>query len=341
MKGMLVLRIGPVQLDNPVISAPMAGITNRAFRILAREAGCGLVCTEMVSDQALLYGNPKTTSLLDLTGEEGPVSMQIFGSEVDYMAEAAEIAESLGGEILDINMGCPTPKIVKNGEGAALMKEPARAAAIVRAVARRVKVPVTVKMRKGWDDSSVNAAELARMVVEAGASAVTVHGRTRSQFYTGKADWGIIAEVKKAVDVPVIGNGDIWEPQDALNMMEVTGCDGVMIGRAAMGNPWIFRRAIHYLETGGLLPGPTPDERVETALRHLDMMVAFKGERVAVWEMRKHAAWYMKGLRGAARLREKVNRAQTIAEMREAISQALSDISGPGDNGCLKNSCKP
>lgn len=336
MKGMLLLRIGPVQLDNPVISAPMAGITDRAFRILAREAGCGLVCTEMVSDQALLYGNPKTTSLLDLTGEEGPVSMQIFGSEADYMAGAAEIAESRGGDILDINMGCPTPKIVKNGEGAALMKEPARAAAIVRAVVRRVKVPVTVKMRKGWDDNTVNAVELARMVVEAGASAVTVHGRTRSQFYAGKADWGIIAEVKKAVDVPVIGNGDIWEPQDALNMMEKTGCDGVMIGRAALGNPWIFRRSIHFLKTGGLLPGPTSGERVDMALRHLDLMESFKGERVAVWEMRKHAAWYMKGLRGAARLREKVNRAQTIAEMREAISQALTDIYLPGETGYLE-----
>lgn len=321
MKGMLALKIGPVELANSVISAPMAGITDRAFRILAGEAGCGLVCTEMVSDQALLYGNPKTNSLLDLSGEKGPVSMQIFGSNADYLAGAAEIAESRGGAVIDINMGCPTPKIVKNGEGAALMKDPAKAAGIVRAVVRRVKLPVTVKIRKGWDEHSVNAVEVAQRLVEAGAAAITVHGRTRSQFYTGKADWEVIAAVKRAVTVPVIGNGDIWTPQDARAMLEETGCDGVMIGRAAMGNPWIFKQTVHYLQTGELLPGPTPEERVATALRHLDMLVEFKGELVAGWEMRKHAAWYMKGLRGAARLREKVNRTQSLEQMREAIRE--------------------
>lgn len=317
------MKIGSVYLDNRVISAPMAGITDRAYRILAKEAGCGLVCTEMVSDQALLYGNPKTCSLLDITGETGPVSMQIFGSNAGYMADAAEIVEKRGAAVIDINMGCPTPKIVKNGEGAALMKEPEKAAAIVRAVVERVKIPVTVKMRKGWDENSVNAVELARLVVDAGAAAVTVHGRTRSQFYTGKADWKIIAAVKQAVDVPVIGNGDIWTPQDALAMLQQTGCDGVMIGRAALGNPWIFSRAIHFLKTGELLPGPTPAEKVAMALRHLDLLVEIKGERVAVWEMRKHAAWYMKGLRGAARLREQVNRAQTREELRKIIQSIL------------------
>ena len=314
------MKIGSVQLDNPVISAPMAGITDRAYRILAKEAGCGLVCTEMVSDQALLYGNPKTNHLLDSSGETGPISMQIFGSDTGYMADAAEIVESRGADLIDINMGCPTPKIVKNGEGSALMREPEKAAEIVRAVVGRVQVPVTVKMRKGWDERSINAVELARLVVDAGAAAVTVHGRTRSQFYTGKADWGIIAAVKKAVNVPVIGNGDIWNPQDARAMMEQTGCDGVMIGRAALGNPWILTRIVHFLKTGDLMPGPAPEERVATALRHLDLLVEIKGETVAVWEMRKHAAWYMKGLRGASRLRELVNKAKSKEEIRKIFN---------------------
>ncbi len=317
------MKIGAVRLDNPVIAAPMAGITDRAFRVLVREAGCGLVCTEMVSDQALLYGNPKTCGLLDISGETGPISMQIFGSNAAYMAAAAAIVESRGAWLIDINMGCPTPKIVKNGEGSALMKEPDRAVEIVKAVVERVQAPVTVKMRKGWDESSVNAVELARLVVDAGAAAVTVHGRTRSQFYAGKADWGIIAAVKKAVDVPVIGNGDIRTPQDAASMMKETGCDAVMIGRAALGNPWIFSQTVHYLETGVLLPGPTLKERVAKALRHFELLMGFKGETVAVWEMRKHAAWYMKGIRGAARLRELVNRTRSADEIRSILNGLL------------------
>ncbi len=317
------MRIGPVRLDNPVIAAPMAGITDRAFRVIAREAGCGLVCTEMVSDQALLYGNPKTCSLLDVSGETGPISMQIFGSNAEYMAAAAAIVESRGAWLIDINMGCPTPKIVKNGEGSALMREPEKAAEVVRAVVERVQVPVTVKMRKGWDETSVNAVELARLVVDAGAAAVTVHGRTRSQFYAGKADWEIIAAVKRAVDVPVIGNGDIRAPQDVLSMMRQTSCDGVMIGRAALGNPWILSQTVHYLETGDLLPGPTLEERVEKALKHFELLVEFKGETVAVWEMRKHAAWYMKGLRGAARLRELVNKAKSVDEIKSILTGLL------------------
>jgi len=317
------MRIGPVLLDNPVMSAPMAGITDKAYRILAREAGCGLVCTEMVSDQALLYGNPKTCRLLDIAGETGPVSVQIFGSNPDYMAAAAEIAESRGADIIDINMGCPTPKIVKNGEGAALMRSPKKAAEIVRAVVERVKVPVTVKMRKGWDENSVNAVELAKLVTGAGAVALTVHGRTRSQFYTGKADWEIIAAVKRAVSVPVIGNGDIWQPGDALLMMEQTGCDGVMIGRAALGNPWIFSRTIHFLRTGELLPGPSPEERIGMVLRHLSLLVEIKGEAVAVREMRKHAAWYARGLRGAAKAREKINKAASVEELQKILTAEL------------------
>lgn len=309
------MRIGSVRLENPVVAAPMAGITNRTYRILAREAGCGLVCTEMVSDQAILYGNPRTFRMLNIAGETRPVSVQIFGSNPALMARAAAIVEGLGANIIDINMGCPTPKIVKNGEGAALMKSPALAAEIVAAVVSRVKVPVTVKMRKGWDDASVGAVELARLVEQAGASAITVHGRTRAQLYSGRADWEIIGAVKKAVAIPVIGNGDIFSPQDALRMMQQTGCDGVMIGRAALGNPWLFMQAAHYLATGELLPAPGPAVKTAMALRHLDMLVKERGEAEALREMRKHASWYIKYLRGAAQVRDAVNRAGSLVEM--------------------------
>lgn len=318
------MKIGDIILENTVISAPMAGITDKSFRILAREAGCSLVCTEMVSDQALLYGNPKTCSLLDISGEDSPVSIQVFGSDAGYMAAAAEIVESRGARLIDVNMGCPTPKIVKNGEGAALMKDPDKAAGIIRAIAGRVKVPVTVKLRRGWDESSVNAVEMACLMESAGAAAVTVHGRTRSQFYAGKADWGIIASVKRAVGIPVIGNGDIWTPRDAMLMLEQTGCDGIMIGRASLGNPWIFKQTVYFLKTGEMLPGPTPGEKAAMALRHFDLLLENKGENVAVREMRKHAAWYMKGLRGAARLREMVNRAKSREEIKILLGQLLN-----------------
>lgn len=302
-----MFQIGNVKIANPVVAAPMAGVTDRAFRILARENGCGLVYTEMISDQALIYGNPKTNILLDCRGESGPISMQIFGSRADYMARAAEIVAGRGADIIDINMGCPTPKIVKNGEGAALMRNPGLAAEIVAAVVERVKCPVTVKIRKGWDADSVNAVEFARRVVRAGAAAVAVHGRTRSQFYSGEADWDIIRQVREAVDVPVIGSGDVRSPEDAARMLEQTGCRGVMIGRAAMGNPWIFSRTVHYLATGELLPPPTLQMRRETAVRHYELLAHTKGEDIANREMRKHLAWYTRGLRGAARLRGRIN----------------------------------
>lgn len=313
--------IGQIELASPVVSAPMAGISDKAYRVLVREAGCGLVFTEMVSDQALLYGNPKTCAMLDLSGETGPLCVQIFGSNPDYMAEAAVIAEGRGAHIIDINMGCPTPKIVRNGEGAALMRDPQRAAAIVRAVVGRVQVPVTVKMRKGWDESSVNAVELARVLEAAGVAGFTLHGRTRSQFFTGTADWDIIARLKEAVSVPVVGNGDIFRPEDAGLMLDRTGCDGVMIGRAALGNPWIFTRVAHYLQTGITLPETPACARLPVALRHLALMVENKGEKSAVREMRKHAAWYTKGLRDAAKARDQINKADSVERLEEILSE--------------------
>lgn len=318
------MQIGNIKLANPVISAPMAGVTDRAFRILARENGCGLVVTEMISDQALLYANPRTYRMLDFRDEQLPLSVQIFGSNPETMGKAASIVVERGAGIVDINMGCPTPKIVKNGEGCALMRNPRLAGRIVEAVVSAVPgVSVTVKMRKGWDAETVNAVEFARVVVEAGASAVAVHGRTRNQFYSGKADWNIIREVKEAVKVPVIGNGDIWSPRDAARMLQETECDGIMIGRAAMGNPWLFREIIHYLNTGEELPPPTTAERIHTAIRHMELMVESKGERVAVCEMRKHAAWYTKGIRGAARIREAINKFNNQREIEGVLKSLL------------------
>ena len=318
------MRIGPIELANPVVCAPMAGVSDKAYRVLAREAGCGLVFTEMVSDQALLYGNPKTCRMLDLSGEAKPLGVQIFGSNPDYMGEAAVIAEGRGADLIDINMGCPTPKIVRNGEGAALMRDPERAAAVVRAVIRRVKVPVTVKMRKGWDDNSVNYAALARLLEAEGVAGITLHGRTRAQFFSGKADWASIAGLKKSVTVPVIGNGDIFSPEDAASMITQTGCDGVMIGRAALGNPWIFTRVRHYLSAGIIMPETPAAERLPVALRHLSLLMENKGEKVAVREMRKHAAWYTRGVRDAAKAREQINKAADAAHLEEILRVCLS-----------------
>jgi len=288
--------------------------------------GCGLVYTEMISDLALLYSNQKTLEMLDIGGEPRPIAVQIFGSRPEEMARAAQLVEQAGATIIDINMGCPAPKIVKNNEGAALMRNPELAGRIVEAVCQAVKIPVTVKMRKGWDENSVNVLEVASIVEAAGARAVTVHGRTRSQMYSGKADWRIIAAVKSRLRIPVIGNGDIWTPQDAKRMLDETGCDAVMIGRGSLGNPWIFRRVVHYLETGELLPEPTAAERIQMAKRHLDLLLAEKGEYIAVREMRKHAAWYVKGLREATRLREEINKAERALEVKACLDNYLAHL---------------
>jgi len=315
------MKIGTLELENPVFSAPMAGVSDKAFRIIAREFGCGLTYTEMVSAKGLCYKNKKTLELIDLSWESGPVGVQIFGSDPPSMAEGAKAAEKAGAALIDINMGCPTPKIVKNGDGAALMKNVDLAVRIAEAVVKAVKVPVTVKMRKGWDEAGVNAVELAKCLEQVGVAAVTVHGRTREQFYSGKADWNIIKEVKSSVNIPVIGNGDIWTPEDARKIMDFTGCDAVMIGRGARGNPWIFRRTAVYLAYGELLPEPTYLERLETAERHLELAVLFKGEERALLEMRKHLAWYTKGLPKAAQIREEVNRVKDIKALKEFLGE--------------------
>ncbi len=315
------MRIGSVELSNSVISAPMSGVSDKAFRLLAEEAGCGLVCTEMISVNALAFDSERTKTMFDLSGERGPTCVQIFGSKPDRMGAAAQIAVEAGADVIDINMGCPAPKVVKNLEGCALMTDLPLAEKIIKEVVRVVKVPVTVKMRKGWDDSSVNAVELANIAEESGASAVTVHGRTRMQFYSGTADWAIIARVKKSVQIPVIGNGDIIEPDNAKAMIDETGCDGVMIGRGAMGNPWLLKRTVELLKHGSISPKPSAFDKINMALRHLKMVTAYKGDRRAVREMRKHIAWYMKGLRDSARIRESVNKAGTPEELVKMLTE--------------------
>ena len=311
--------IGDVRIPNSVVSAPMAGVTDKTSRLLAREAGCGLIYTEMVSDKALIYANKRTEKLINLEGEKPPITVQIFGSNPEIMAEAAELVVAFGANIIDINMGCPAPKIVRNCEGSALMRDLPLARKIIKAVVNRVSLPVTVKMRKGWDDASINALELATIAEDEGVAAITVHGRTRAQYYSGLADWEIIKSIKNRVKIPVIGNGDIWIPQDAKRMLEVTGCDGVMIGRGSMGNPWIYKRTATYLETGQLLPEPSDFERIQMALRHLDMIIEDKGEHLGVREMRKHAAWYLKGMKDSAKVRDTFNHANTKEEFEDIL----------------------
>jgi nifR3 family TIM-barrel protein len=280
----------------------------------------------MVSAKGLHYKSDNTAVLLEIAEEERPAAAQVFGSDPEIVAEAARQAEAGGAAIVDINMGCPTPKIVKNGDGSALMKKPELVREIVRCTVNAVKIPVTIKIRKGWDEESVNAVGIAAIAAEEGASAVAIHGRTREQYYSGAADWSIIKQVKSAVDIPVIGNGDIVKPEDAKRMLEETGCDAVMIGRGAQGNPWIFRRTAEYLKTGLLLPEPTFEQRVEAIIEHLCMVTELKGEGIGVKEMRKHAAWYLKGMPGSARVKAEIFKTDTSGGVKKILLEYLDQI---------------
>lgn len=314
------MKIGDVELDGRIFLAPMAGVTDLPYRILAREFGCALLYSEMISDKGINYRNCHTLEMLRSDRREQPLAVQLFGAEPESVAKAAQYVESLGiADIIDINMGCPAPKVVKNFEGSALMRTPDKAFALMQAVAKAVKLPVTVKMRKGWDDNSVNVVELAKLAEEAGMQAIAVHGRTREAFYSGKADWSIIAAVKQAVKIPVIGNGDIRTCQDLKQIFAQTGCDAVMIGRAAQGNPWIFRQLKHFLATGEELPLPTLDERREVIMRHLDMLLEYRDNYIGPREMRKHATWYTKGLPHSAELRQRFNAAETREDFQKIV----------------------
>ena len=309
------LQIGDVILKNNVILAPMAGVTDLPFRLLCKEQGAGLLCMEMVSAKAIYYNNKNTETLMQIEPEERPVSLQLFGSDPVIMSEMAKRIEDRPFDILDINMGCPVPKVVNNGEGSALMKNPGLVRKIVTSVSKAIKKPLTVKIRKGFDENNINAVEIAKIIEDSGAAAVAVHGRTRQQYYSGKADWDIIRQVKEAVSIPVIGNGDVDSPQKAKRLLEETGCDGIMVGRAAEGNPWIFREISHYLDTGELLPHPALEEVKEMILRHARLQLEYKGEYTGMREMRKHVAWYTAGFPHSARLRGAVNEIESMEQL--------------------------
>jgi len=326
-----MLKIGDIEMKNRVVLAPMAGVCNPAFRLIAKEFGTGLVCAEMVSDKAILHGNKRTMEMLYVDEREKPLSLQIFGGDRASLVEAAKVVDKqTNADIIDINMGCPVPKVTKCDAGARWLLDPNKIYEMVSAVVDAVEKPVTVKMRIGWDSEHIYAVENAQAVERAGGKAVSVHGRTREQLYTGKADWDIIKEVKSAVSIPVIGNGDVFSPEDAKRMLDHTGCDGVMIGRGALGNPWMLYRTIHYLTKGELLPDPSPSEKIEVAVLHMDRLVALKGESTAVREMRKHLAWYLKGLPGAARVKDTIMEETSRDKMVEILSDYVRSLEEEG-----------
>lgn len=327
------MKIGNLDFPTPVFLAPMAGVTDTPYRILAQEMGCAMAFAEMVSVLGIHFRNEKTLAMLETVPEERPLAMQLFGARPEPVAEAAVYVESLGcADVIDFNMGCPAPKIVKNGAGSALLKEPERAGEILAALVKATKLPVTVKMRIGWDESSINAVEMAKRAEAAGVAAIAVHGRTREQYYKGHADWSMIAAVKHAVKVPVIANGDIRTTADLARVFRETECDGVMIGRAAQGNPWIFRAFRSFLETGVEIPPPTIAERGALILRHLDMLIQYKGDYIGAREMRKHATWYTKGMVGGGNLRDAFNHAETREDFQRIVEQMIKNA-GVGTDG--------
>ncbi|SFF43396.1 putative TIM-barrel protein, nifR3 family [Paenibacillus algorifonticola] len=326
-----MLKIGDIEMKNRVVLAPMAGVCNPAFRLIAKEFGTGLVCAEMVSDKAILHGNKRTMEMLFVDEREKPLSLQIFGGDRESLVEAAKVVDKqTNADIIDINMGCPVPKVTKCDAGARWLLDPNKIYEMVSAVVEAVDKPVTVKMRIGWDDQHIYAVENARAVERAGGKAVSVHGRTREQLYSGVANWDIIRDVKQAVSIPVIGNGDVFSPEDAKRLLEHTGCDGVMIGRGALGNPWMLYRTIQYLTNGELLPDPMPREKMQVAILHLDRLIDLKGEAVAVREMRKHLAWYLKGLPGGARVKDVIMEETGRDRMVDILDQYVVSLEEQG-----------
>ena len=318
------LKIGNVELENNLILAPMAGVTNQPFRIICKQFGCGMVCTEMASSKAIFYNDQKTKRLLNIEGEKRPISVQIFGSEEESMGYAAKYVSEFA-DIVDINMGCPAPKVVKNGDGSKLLLDLEKAKRIMQVVVQNSKVPVTLKIRKGWDNNNIVAVQVAKIAEEVGISAITVHGRTRSEFYSGKADWDIIKEIKKTVSIPVIGNGDVIDGKTALEMFEKTNVDGIMIGRGVFGNPWIFREIEYFLKTGKELEKPTNEEKLDIMKRHIELAVEEKGD-VAIRELRKHIAWYTKNMKNSSEFRNKINTIETKQDMLKNIDEYFKNI---------------
>lgn len=309
------IQIGNVTVEGNLFLGPMAGVTDLPFRLLCKEQGADFIYTEMVSAKGIMYGNKNTEVLLQVEEKERPVALQLFGADPKIMSEMAKKMEPRNFDVIDINMGCPVPKVVNNGEGSALMKNPKLVGELVSAMTKILEKPVTVKIRKGFGAEDANAVEIAKIVEDSGGAAVAVHGRTREQYYSGTADWDIIRRVKEAVSIPVIGNGDIFEPEDAKRMLEETGCDGVMLARGVRGNPWLFKQTKVYLETGEKLPKPSMEELIETIMRHAKMQIALKGDYIGMREMRKHVAWYTTGYPNSARLRGKINEIENISDL--------------------------